>query len=145
MQYTYSKLFKYTSIFYKLRAKIRNVDVCHPWHLLSHFDRSRTDTSCSLIISRIDYTAMLSCVVLQPAASRNLNVFKALLEGSFRRRQGGPTPDHYCVSSTGCRFDSGSQFSRSAARRHLSVPTSAVSLQRASVASLCASLQFRYC
>ena len=51
-------------------------------------------------------TAMFSCIVLQPAASRILDLFRALPPKSFCGCQGGLTPDHYCVSSTGCRFDS---------------------------------------
>ena len=53
-------------------------------------------------------TAMLSCTVLQPAASRSWSVCTSLLPGLFCRLQGSPTSHHYCVSSIGCRSDSGS-------------------------------------
>jgi len=89
-----------------------------------------------VVLSSQDST---TAVLLHGApASRNWNVFGALLDllpGSFYRRQGGPTPDHNCVNSTGCYFDSGCKLAM--------VPTSAVSLQRTSVAALCAPLQFR--
>ena len=39
---------------------------------------------------------MLSCTALQPTASRSWSVFRALPPGLFCRRQGGPTPHHYC-------------------------------------------------
>ena len=49
-------------------------------------------------------TATPCSTVFHAAISRSYSVFRTVQHGSFFRRQGDHTPNHYYASCTGCRF-----------------------------------------
>ena len=63
--------------------------------------------ACSLILSRLDYTATLCCMELQQAVFRSCSVCRTLQHGSSKH-QDGRMLSHYWNIYTGYRFTRGS-------------------------------------